>query len=161
MKVEARVTRKTRDLVLDSAEELLRREVPEVARVRRAEVWSFDVEDAAAAADVRRVLEETTLVVNPNVHRWTLDEGDERTEGARLTVRVTERVDAKEAAVLRGMRRCGAQGVRRAQRTVVWSLDLADTAAGSASRIGEEVAAILGNRHSQEVETRVSEGGKR
>ena len=160
MKLVAHVTRKTRDLVLDSAEELLRREAPEVRKVRRAEVWSFDVESAEAAADVRRVLDETTLVVNPNVHRYTLDRASERPEGPRLTVLVTERVDAKGAAVLRGLRRCGARGVRGVTRSVEWTLDLAGTAAGSAARLGEEVAAILGNRHAQEVETKVN-GGER
>lgn len=160
MKLEARVRRKTRDLVADSAEELLRREAPEVARVSRAEVWSFELESADAETDVRRVLDETTLIVNPNVHRYTLNEGEPPPgRGARITVRVTERVDARGAAVLRGIReRCGARGVAGVARSVEWSLDLVEGATGRAGRIGEEVAAILGNPHAQDVETRIVGG---
>jgi len=155
----ARVTRKTRDLVLDSAEELLRSEVPRLAAVRRAEVWTFDVEDEAAAAEVRRLLDETTLVANPNVHRWTIDAAEDA-PGPHVTVRVTERVDAKGSAVLRGLRRCGARGVRGVTRAVEWILDLPEAAAGEAESVAAAVAPILGNPHAQDVVTRTS-GGER
>ena len=158
MKIEARVTRKTRDLVLDSAEELLRRKVPQVAGLARAEIWTFDVDDAAAESDVRHVLEDTTLVVNPNIHRWALD-GGEAPAGPRVTVRVTERVDAKGAAVLRGIReRYGARGVSGVTRAVEWWLDLEPGAAGDADRIAGEAGRILGNPHAQEIVTRVTAG---
>ena len=65
MKLEARVTRKIRDLVLDSAEELLRRKAPEVTSVTRVEVWSFEVEDATADAGSTFHLDITDLTVRP------------------------------------------------------------------------------------------------
>jgi hypothetical protein len=131
-----------------------------VTSVTRVEVWSFEVEDATADADVCRVLDETTLVVNPNIHRYSLDDGGTSSPAAHLTVRVTERVDAKGAAVLRGIReRCGARGVRGVARSVEWSLGLEEGAIASAGRIGKEVAAILGNPHAQIVEIREAVGG--
>ena len=159
MKLEAWVTRKTRDLVLDSAEELLRVTAPEVGAVRRAEVWAFEVDGGAAESDVRRVLDETSLIVNPNVHRYSLN-GREPViaRGSRVTVRVTERVDPKGTAVLRSIRdRLSLRSVKRVSRSVVWSLDLPEASADEAARVGREVASILGNRHSQDVETRVAE----
>ena len=45
------------------------------------------------------------------------------------------------------------------ERSVEWFLELDETAAGRAERIGEEVAAILGNPHAQEVETTVTGRG--
>jgi phosphoribosylformylglycinamidine (FGAM) synthase PurS component len=158
MKLEAWVPRKTRDLVLDSAEELLRDKAPEVTAVGRAEVWSFDVEGRAAETDVRRVLDETTLVVNPNVHRYSLAGGDEPPPaGSRLTVRVMERFDPKEAAVLRGIReRCGVRAVHGVSRSVVWTLDLKEGDAQDAERVGRVVASILANPHAQDLETDVA-----
>ena len=154
MKLEAWVRRKTGDLVLDSAEGLLRDKAPGVTAVGRADVWSFDVEGRAAEPDVRRVLDETTLVVNPNIHRYTLAEGDDPpAAGSRLTVRVTERFDPKGAAVLRRIReRYGIRAVRGVSRSVVWTLDLKDGDAQDAEHVGLAVASILANPHAQEVE---------
>ena len=166
MTVEVHVRRKIRDLVRDAAEDALRAHWPTLGRVDRAEVWTFSL-DAGGAEDVRRMLEATTLVVNPNVHRWTIvDEGGEDAPaaagGARVRVEVHDRVDAKGASVLRSLRdRVGWRGVAGVRRSVLWTLDLPGSRE-EAERLAREVtgldgrgAGLLANPHAQDVETRV------
>ena len=161
MKIEAFVKRKTQDLVRVAAEYLLREKYPDVRRVDRAELWTFEVEGASAEEDVKRILEESTLIVNPNVHRYTL-EGWRRPppEGTRLLVSVTDRVDARAKSVLRAAReRRGLTSVREVRRAVVWFLDLETEDAAAASRIGDRIAGpeggILANVHAQDVQMEV------
>ena len=72
MKIEAVVRRKTQDLVRDAAEDLLRETVEGIRRVDRAELWTFEVGGGDAREPVRAILDDTALVVNPNVHRYSL-----------------------------------------------------------------------------------------
>ena len=37
-----------------------------------AELWTFDVQGDDPTARVKEILDETTLVVNPNVHRYSI-----------------------------------------------------------------------------------------
>jgi phosphoribosylformylglycinamidine (FGAM) synthase PurS component len=158
VRIEAVVRRKTQDLVQDAAEDLVRREIPGVTRVDRAELWAFEVDAADGAERVREILDDTTLVVNPNVHRWSLEPWDEApASGARLLVCVRDRVDPKGAQVLRAVRdRLGHADVTQAARSVLWRVDLesADPAAaeeaGRALTGGERGAGILSNPHAQD-----------
>ncbi|MGQ0722329.1 MAG: hypothetical protein ACT4PE_12275 [Candidatus Eiseniibacteriota bacterium] len=167
MRVEALVRRKTQDLVRDSAESLVRASIGGVRAVERAEVWTFDVEGDSATDRVRRVLEETTLVVNPNVHRWSLEASAAApSAGSRIVVRVHDRVDAKGRQVLRAVReRLGLREVRGVERAAQWTVDLETTdraAAEHAGRIltgGDRGAGILVNAHAQTAEVRVTSGG--
>jgi phosphoribosylformylglycinamidine (FGAM) synthase PurS component len=175
--VEARVWRKTQDLVRDAAESLLRERFPEVERVARADVWSFEVEgpDAAATESIREILEDTTLVVNPNIHRYAMEgavagaagpagskSADAPPMGCRLLVRVHDRVDPKSGQVLRAIREhLGRKNVTAVRRSVLWSVDLATDDVAGAERTGQEMvggergAGILANPHAQDSETRV------
>ena len=161
MKIEAFVKRKTQDLVRTAAEDLLLEKYPELRRVDRAELWTFEIEGPSAEQDVKRILEESTLIVNPNVHRYTLD-GWRRppAQGTRLCVTVTDRVDARASSVLRAAReRRGLSGVREVRRAVVWFLDLETGDADLAGRIGQKIAGpeggILANVHAQDVHMEV------
>jgi hypothetical protein len=173
------VYRKTRDLVRDAAEDTLLRAsgggdgsgspggaatVPPVRGIDRAELWTFDMEDATADAGVRRALEDTTLVVNPNLHRWSLDtaEAVRPATGARLTLIVRDRVDAKGRSVLRAMRdRLGVKGLTGVTRAVRWAIDVEGDAAAAealAARVtgaDGRGAGLLANPHSQDVDVRV------
>lgn len=166
MTFEAIVHRKIPDLVRFAAEDVLRRERSDLAAIDRAELWTFEVE-GDGGDDVGRVLEETTLVVNPNIHRYHLREHGDGTgavraaDGAasRIIVRVTDRVDAKGRAVTRAIReRRGLTDVRKVTRSVQWTVDLAAPVAEaeSAARamVGEveRGAGLLANPHSQEIE---------
>jgi phosphoribosylformylglycinamidine (FGAM) synthase PurS component len=161
VKIEALVKRKTQDLVRTAAEDLLLEKYPEVRRVDRAELWTFEIDGPSAASDAKRILDESTLIVNPNVHRYTLEEWRRPpAEGTRLCVRVTDRVDARASSVLRAAReRRGITGVREVRRAVVWFLDLETKDAAAAGRIGEQIAGpeggILANVHAQDVEMEV------
>jgi len=161
MKIEAFVKRKTQDLVRVAAEDLLREKYPDVRRVDRAELWTFEVDGASAEGDVKRILEESTLVVNPNVHRYTLESWRRPPpQGTRLCVSVTDRVDARAKSVLRAAReRRGLTSVREVRRAVVWFLDLETEEAAVASRIGDRIAGpeggILANVHAQDVKMEV------
>jgi phosphoribosylformylglycinamidine (FGAM) synthase PurS component len=156
--VEAVVRRKTQDLVQDAAEDLLRREIPGVAGVERAELWTFEVDAADGAERVREFLDGTALVVNPNVHRWSLEPWNEApARGTRILVRVRDRVDPKGAQVLRAVRdRLGRAEFTHASRAVLWRVDLesADRAvAEEAVRAltgGDRGAGILANPHAQD-----------
>ncbi len=154
------VHRKTRDLARDAAEDLLRAQVDGFGAIDRAELWTFEVEDAPEAETaVRRILDDTTLVVNPNLHRYTLDEPD-RSDGARthLVVTVSDRVDAKSVAVLRsGRERLGETSVTGVARSVQWTLGL-DADEATALEVGREItgggergAGVLANSHAQDV----------
>ncbi len=176
--LRALVTRKTIDLTRVAAEDLVRAAHPEVRRVDRGELWTFDVEGPEGEAEVRRLLETTTLVVNPNVHRVVVGAPPApppAAAGARLEVVVADRVDAKSRAVLRSARqRLGFGRIRDVRRAILGSLDVgagdsgAGTAAASASfaaaaaaaeRIGLAVAGpeggLLANPHAQDVERKV------
>jgi len=163
MKVEAIVRRKTQDLVRDAAEDLLRETVEGVRRVDRAELWTFEVEAADGAERVRSILDDTTLVVNPNVHRYSLEPWNAPPEsGVRLFVRVRNRVDAKAAQVLRAIReRLGRTEVTAAGRAVLWAVDLESADAEAAERAGrsmigaERGAGVLANPHSEEATVEV------
>jgi phosphoribosylformylglycinamidine (FGAM) synthase PurS component len=165
--VEALVRRKTQDLVRDSAESLVRASIGGVRAVERAEVWIFDVDGDSAADRVRRVLEETTLVVNPNVHRWSLESpAAPPPPGSRVVVRVKDRVDAKGRQVLRAVReRLGFREVRDVERATQWTVDLETRerpAAEHAGRIltgGDRGAGILVNAHAQTAEVFVTSAG--
>jgi phosphoribosylformylglycinamidine (FGAM) synthase PurS component len=162
MIVEALVRRKTVDLVRIAAEDLVREQFPEVRRVDHGELWTFDLDDESGERDLQRLLDETALVVNPNVHKVTL--GDWRkapAAGARLVVVVKDRVDARAASVLRAAReRRGLGGIRGASRATVWSLDVdAENAPAAAERLGLRVAGpeggLLANPHAQDVQREV------
>ena len=164
MKISATVHRKTRDLVRDAAEDLLAARTDSLVAIDRAEVWRFDVEGGAEARTaVRRILDETTLVVNPNIHRYTLEEGGQE-EGprCRLVVTVRDRVDAKSAAVLRSVReRLGLREISGIERSVRWALEL-DADEAAAAELGREIAGggergagILANSHAQDADVRV------
>jgi phosphoribosylformylglycinamidine (FGAM) synthase PurS component len=163
--IHAYVHRKTRDLVCDAADDGLRARWDSVRNVDRAEVWSFDVDgdEITAEAAVRGILEDTTLVVNPNVHRYTLDVSPGNAiAAARVTVNVHDLVDAKGASVLRTIReRRGLRAVTDVRRSVRWVIDV-DGPASEAKAIAEVVtgqdgrgAGLLSNRHSQEVTIQV------
>lgn len=164
MTIRAYVHRKTRDLVCDAADDGLRARWPSVRNVDRAEVWSFDVDgdEITAEAAVRGVLEGTTLVVNPNVHRYTLDAVADAVAGARVIVDVHDHVDAKGASVLRTLRdRRGLRAVTDVRRSVRWVIDIDGTAA-QGQALAEAVtgedgrgAGLLSNRHSQDVTIQV------
>jgi phosphoribosylformylglycinamidine (FGAM) synthase PurS component len=163
--VEAVVTRKTKDLVRDAAEDLLRDSAVGFERVERAELWSFEVEAESASPEIRKILDETTLVVNPNVHRYSLKTWETRpSSGCRLFVRVKDRVDAKGASVTRSIRgRLKIESIREAARSVLWTIDLGTSDRAEAERLGRDVAGLgprgaglLANPHSQEVEIRVA-----
>jgi len=162
MTVEAVVRRKIRDLVRDAAEDVLRARGVDPQRVDRAELWSFDVEGADAPGTVSRLLAETTLVVNPNIHRYSLSEAPAPPEhGCRLFVRVRERVDARGASVLRAIReRRGNRQITNVTRSVLWSIDW-DLRPAEVERIAREItgeeygAGVLANRHAQEVTWKV------
>jgi phosphoribosylformylglycinamidine (FGAM) synthase PurS component len=158
MTVSVWVRRKTRDLVRDAAEDLLRATGERVERIERAELWRFEVERSdEPETTVRRILDETTLVVNPNVHRYSLEErGGPPAARTRLRVEVRDRVDAKGAAVLRSIReRLGVGSVTGVTRSVLWSIDLdadeerARSVGRRLSGDGERGAGVLANRHAQ------------
>lgn len=155
MKIEALVRRKTVDLTRVAAEDLVRAAHPDVVRVDRGELWTFDVDDAGGEAEVRRLLDATTLVVNPNVHRVVVGDWEKApASGARLDVIVRDRVDAKARSVLRSAReRLGLGKLRGVTRAVVWSLDVPN--ADSAELVGLSVAGpaggLLSNPHAQDV----------
>lgn len=163
MKVEAIVRRKTQDLVRDAAEDLLRETMEGVRRVDRAELWTFEVDAEDAAERVRAILDETALVVNPNVHRYSLEHWNAPPEsGVRLFVRVRNRVDARAAQVLRAIReRLGRTEVTAAGRAVLWTVDLQSADVAAAERAGrgiigaERGAGILANPHSEEASVEV------
>ncbi|MBZ0266709.1 hypothetical protein K8I85_01000 [bacterium] len=161
MTIHAYVHRKTRDLVCDAADDGLRGRWPSVRNVDRAEVWSFDVDgdEITAEAAVRGILEDTTLVVNPNVHRYTLDASPGGAAArARITVDVHDLVDAKGASVLRTLReRRGLRAVTDVRRSVRWVIDM-DAPGAEARALAEAAtgqdgrgAGLLSNRHSQDV----------
>ncbi len=165
-RLAALVHRKTRDLVRDAAEDVLRRPDGSPAGLTgldRAELWTFDVGDAASEQGVRRALEETTLVVNPNLHRWTTDAAaPPPPRGVRITLVVRDRVDAKGRSVLRAMRdRLGVKGLADVSRAVRWTIDLdgdAEAAEALAARVtgaDGRGAGLLANPHSQDVQVRV------
>ncbi len=164
MNVEVLVRRKTRDLVCDAAEDVLREEHPEVVHIDRAEAWTFRV-DAADAPKVHRVLERSTLVANPNVHRWSIAGEAAREPAARRTrvrLRVRDRVDARGAAVLRAMRdRRGVQSLDEVQHAVVWTLDVDASRAGAGelarrlAGLSGHGAGLLANPHAQDVQLEV------
>ena len=160
MTIEVLVTRKIRDLVQDAAEDALSASQRGVSRVTRGELWSFDVDGDEGADVVRGILEGTTLVVNPNVHRYSFGSWRDVAAGERrLLIRVADEFDARGAAVLRAVRdRCGIGAVRGVQRSVLWAIDLEATDPEAANRLGEEItggndagAGLLANRHAQDV----------
>jgi phosphoribosylformylglycinamidine (FGAM) synthase PurS component len=163
--LEVLVRRKTRDLVGGAAEDVLRAQYPEVARVDRAESWAFQV-DPADSAKVHGVLENGTLIVNPNVHRWVFaqDAIEEplSVRRSRVRVRVRGRVDARAAAVLRSMRdRRGIDSLAHVWRAVLWTIDL-DAPREEAWEIARRItglsgrgAGVLANAHAQDVEMEV------
>lgn len=167
MRLEALVRRKTQDLVRDSADALVRASIRGVSAVERAEVWTFDVEGEGAADRVRNVLQQTTLVVNPNVHRWSMEAlASAPPSGSRVVVRVRDRVDAKGRQVLRAVReRLGFRDVRDVQRATQWTVDLETAERGAAEHAGrilsggDRGAGILVNAHAQDCEVRVLSGG--
>jgi len=166
MRISAIVHRKTRDLVRDAAEDLIREGSVPLTAIDRAELWSFEVDDEAAGAEkaVRRILDDTTLVVNPNVHRVALEGAADAAAaaGTRLRVVGRDRVDPKGAAVLRSVReRLGLASVTGVARAVRWTLDF-DADAEAVRAVGREVtgegergAGLLANPHAQDVEWRV------
>ena len=166
MTIEVHVRRKIRDLVRDAAEDALRLRWPNLARLDRAEVWTFALA-SGGAGDVERILEETTLVANPNIHRWTLaGEGAPAAESGgatRVCVRVREKVDAKGASVLRSLRdRLGRRDVQDVRRSVEWTLEI-PASREEAEGIAREVtgldgrgAGLLANPHAQDFETSVT-----
>jgi len=169
MTIRAYVHRKTRDLVRDAAEDGLRVLTDRLGAVDRAELWTFEVEGKPADAEdtVRRILDRTTLVVNPNVHRYVLEDGAPAaapTGESRITMTVRDLVDAKGAAVLRSIReRRGITAVTAVTRAVQWTIDVAGPA-DAAEALAEKVsggaghgAGLLANRHSQDVHTTVEE----
>lgn len=168
MTVRAYVHRKIRDLVQFAAEDSLARTYPTVRGVQRTELWTFQVTGEDGAAAVRSILEDSTLVVNPNIHRYELDEPRLRETDAatRLTVIVRDSVDARGAAVLRTIReRRGIRSITGVERAIHWTVDLEETPERAGS-IGQEItggegrgAGCLANRHSQEVEVHVERRG--
>lgn len=166
MTVDVHVRRKIRDLVRDAAEDALRVRWPALTRVDRAEVWTFSLA-SGGEAEVTRVLEETTLVANPNIHRWTRDGAAPAPAatagGARVRVTVRDRVDPKGASVLRSVReRLGLRGIRGVARSVQWTLEL-PASREEAERLAREVAGqdgrgagLLANPHAQDVEIAVT-----
>lgn len=164
MTVDVLVRRKIRDLVRDAAEDVLRETVPSLEGLDRAELWTFTA-DGDADGLVKRVLAETTLVANPNVHRWTFDvPSTEPAPGrSRIFVAVHDRVDAKGASVLRALRdRRGLGSVTNVRRAVLWTIDLearredAEALARVVTGAGEHGAGLLANPHAQDVETTVT-----
>ncbi len=162
MILEALVHRKTVDLVRIAAEDLVRGQFPEVRRVDHGELWTFDVDGEVGERELRRLLDETTLVVNPNVHKVTLGAWRKApAAGARLVVLVRDRVDARAASVLRAAReRRGLGAIRGASRSTVWSLDVeGEDAPAAAERVGNRVAGpqggLLANPHAQDVQREV------
>jgi phosphoribosylformylglycinamidine (FGAM) synthase PurS component len=166
VRVQVLVRRKIADLVRDAAEGALRPACPALEKLDRAELWTFDVDGQDVAA-VRGVLEGTTLVANPNVHRWAFQDAAGATPApragcARIVLAVHDRVDAKGSAVLRALReRRGIRSVTSVRRGVLWTIDVAlDRAAASAlarelAGAGESGAGLLVNPHAQEAETTV------
>jgi phosphoribosylformylglycinamidine (FGAM) synthase PurS component len=161
--VHVLVRRKIRDYVRDAAEDALRASVPALERVDRAERWSFTVEGAGADV-VERVLADTTLVANPNVHRWAFEGSPEPPASgrARVVVAVHDRVDAKGASVLRALRdRRGLSSVTAVRRSVLWTIDLAarreeaEALSRAVTGSGGGGAGLLANLHAQDVETEV------
>jgi phosphoribosylformylglycinamidine (FGAM) synthase PurS component len=166
MTIVARVHRKTRDLVRDAAEDVLRARSAPVAVIDRAEQWTFRTTAEDAQGDVHRILDETTLVVNPNLHRYRLEEetGAPGT-GSRIEIVVHDRVDAKGASVLRAVReRRGIRSITGVSRAIVWTLDVtgseedAEQLARAVTGGDGHGAGILANPHSQEVTWRVISG---
>ncbi|MDP6528146.1 MAG: hypothetical protein QF819_01060 [Gemmatimonadota bacterium] len=160
MTIEALVFRKVRDLVRDAAEDVLNDWGAPVSAVERAEIWSFTVDAADPAEEVRRALEETTAVVNPNIHLVRMDGwGAPPDRGCRAFVRVTDRVDTKGAAVLRALRdRRGMASFTEVRRSVLWILDLdtedpaeAKRAVAGLARTDRRSAGLLANPHAQDV----------
>ncbi len=170
MTVCASVHRKTADLVRDAAEDGLRGRWPSVRSVDRAELWSFDVDgdDDEAMTTVREILDDTTLVVNPNVHRYVLRPAGEVTsssgpDGAvRVTLLVHDLIDARGAAVLRTLRvRRGQRQVTGVRRAIQWTIDVA-AQVDEAEAIARAMTGgdgrgggLLANRHSQDVRIHV------
>jgi phosphoribosylformylglycinamidine (FGAM) synthase PurS component len=164
MNVEVHVRRKTRDLVCDAAADALRASCPEVAHLERADVWTFRV-DTADAPEIGRVLAESTLVANPNVHRWAFaGEAAARPVGAgtRVRLRVHDRVDARGAAVLRAMRdRRGVASLTEVRHAVQWTIDIhapraaAEALARGLAGLSERGAGLLANPHAQDVDVAV------
>ncbi len=161
MKIEALVTRKTQDLVQFAAEDLLRESVAGLERIERGELWAFTLEADDPLGILHWLLDETTLIVNPNVHRYSLEDWVVApAAGGRLWLRVSDRVDTAGAAVLRGIRRRGLDTVREVRRSVLWTLDLPASDGRGLERIGRELcgagesmtAGVLANPHAQDVE---------
>jgi phosphoribosylformylglycinamidine (FGAM) synthase PurS component len=161
--VDVLVRRKIRDLVRDAAEDVLRATVPALEALDRAELWTFTV-DGDADAVVKGVLADTTLVANPNVHRWSFEVPSTAPAPghARVFVAVHDRVDAKGASVLRALRdRRGIRSVTSVRRAVLWTIDLAarreeaEALARVVTGAGEGGAGLLANPHAEDVETTV------
>lgn len=163
MTIRTLVHRKTRDLVRDAAEDVLLRHTPALKSVDRAELWTFTGADGVRG-DVQRVLDETTLVVNPNIHRYRVLESaaSPPAAGSRVTLIVRDRVDAKGASVLRSVReRLGFSRVTGVARAVQWTIEL-DAPRSAAEKLVQAVtgqdgrgAGLLANPHSQDVESSV------
>lgn len=158
--VQVFVKRKTTDLVRVAAEDLLRASHPEVRRVDRGELWTFELHGAEGELELQRLLEETTLLVNPNLHRVSRGAPSPvPASGARLTVLVHDRVDPKPSAVLRAARdRRGFRHIEKIERAVLWTLDVDTPQAAEA--LGREIAGpeggLLANPHAQDVERKVT-----
>lgn len=168
MNVEALVTRKTQDLVRFAAEDLLGTQEPSVQRIRRGDLWTFAVAGPDPVGVATRLLEETTLVVNPNVHRYTFDSWRvPPAAGHRVFVRVADRVDVAGAAVLRAAREHrGIREITSVGHSVLWTLDVDTADPAEAERLGRslvgaggETAGILANPHAQDAETAVIPAG--
>lgn len=163
MNLEVHVRRKTRDLVCNAAEDALRAGAPEVVRLDRAEAWTFRV-DPADAPKVRQALADSTLVANPNVHRWTFADAPSATAASeagrtRVRVRVHDRVDARGASVLRAMRdRRGIASLAEVRHAILWTLDVAAPRAAAEdlarrlTGLSGRGAGLLANPHAQDVE---------
>lgn len=161
MKIEALVTRKTQDLVQFAAEDLLRENIGGLGRIERGELWAFMLAGDDPLAVIHWLLDETTLIVNPNLHRYSLEEWVVApATGSRLWLRVSDRVDTAGASVLRGIRRRGVDAVSDVRRSVLWTLDLSDPNGKATEQIGRELsgagesltAGVLANPHAQDVE---------
>jgi phosphoribosylformylglycinamidine (FGAM) synthase PurS component len=166
MTMDVLVRRKIADLVRDAAEGALRESCPSLERLDRAELWTFTVEGEDRAV-VRRVLEDTTLVANPNVHRWTFREAAPTVPlapgRARVVVEVHDRVDARGASVLRALReRRGVRSVTGVRRGVLWTIDVAarreqaEALARDVTGTGDAGAGLLANPHAQEASATVT-----
>jgi phosphoribosylformylglycinamidine (FGAM) synthase PurS component len=164
VRIEVLVTRKIRDLVRDAAENVLILVRKGIVGVSRGELWTFEVESDDARSEIRRILDETTLLVNPNLHHYTLDSWRRAPEtGCRLLVHVSEGIDARGEAVLRAIReRRGIESVTSASSSILWAIDLDGSGEEEAMELGREItgdegrgAGLLANRHAQDVRLEV------